>query len=160
MRGEAREELREAPARNYFDRVARLTPSSDDVLPSASDPYQAHGLPANNPLTRLCVVMGREGFQAGGTAYRFFQYVHLDSDTGLGFTPQGQVLTLRFAGMKPVSVTIRGRNLLRLCDYLHLHRVPWIRVADRDFQATDGSGDNEPIITGLEVVDLETGEVR
>jgi hypothetical protein len=159
MHGEARDSLLERRTPASIARVQRPEPDSDDVLPLAGDPYQAYAMPVKNALTRLCCVMGHEGFRPGGKAYRFFQYVHLDSDTDLSFTPQGQVLTLRFAGMKPVIVTIRGRNLVRLCDYIHLHRMPWIRVADRDFQATDGSGDNEPIITGFQVVDAETGEV-
>jgi hypothetical protein len=94
--------------------------------------------------------MGREGFQPGGKAYRFFQYVHLDSDMVLTFSRDGQIITLRFAGMRPVQVVIRGRNLLQVCDAIHMHRTPWIRVADRDL--AEGSAE---IITDIEILDVE-----
>jgi hypothetical protein len=40
-------------------------------------------------------------------------------------------------------------NLLRICDTIHLHRMPWIRVADRDF--AEGS---KEIITAIEVIEV------
>jgi hypothetical protein len=132
------------------DRVVSLHEAEGNaLLPGYGDPYKAAAPPSNEGLTRLCCIMGKEGFQPGGKAYRFFQYVHLDSDTDLGFTKDGQAITLRFAGMNPVLVIIRGRNLLRICDYIHLHRMPWIRVADRDF----AEGQKE-IITAIEIVEI------
>ena len=138
------------------DKVTRLAPPGDDAaLPAYGDPYKAAGMPDPNPLTRLCCIMGREGFQPGGKAYRFFQYVHLDSDTDLGFTKDGQVITLRFAGAsKMVEIKVFGRNLLRICDDIHLHRMPWIRVADRDFKAADGVPDNKPVITEIRIEEV------
>jgi hypothetical protein len=131
------------------DRVVNLNGAEGDaLLPTAGDPYKAAGIPSNESLTRLVCIMGKEGFQPGGKAYRFFQYVHLDSDTDFGFTADGQIITLRFAGMKPVMVVVRGRNLLRICDQIHQHRMPWIRVADRDF--AEGS---KEIITAIEITD-------
>jgi hypothetical protein len=121
---------------------------ADSLLPGDGDPYKAAGAQSNESLTRLCCIMGREGFQPGGKAYRFFQYVHLDSDTDLGFSNDRQIVTLRFAGLHPVMVIIGGRNLLRICDSIHLHRMPWIRVADRDF--AEGS---KEIITSIEVTE-------
>jgi hypothetical protein len=118
------------------------------LLPGYGDPYRAAGPESSESLTRLACIMGKEGFQPGGKAYRFFQYVHLDSDTDFGFTKDGQIITLRFAGMNPVLVVIRGRNLLRICDAIHLHRIPWIRVADRDF--ADGQLE---IITAIEIIE-------
>ena len=56
---------------------------------------------------------------------------------------------VRFAGLKSVQVTIRGRNLWRLYDYLHQHRMPWIMRADRDF-----ADDKEPIIIAIDFEDV------
>ena len=132
------------------DKVVSLRAvEGESLLPNDRDPYKAAGTQSNASLTRFCCIMGEEGFRPGGVAYRFFQYVHLDSDTDFGFTKDGQIMTLRFAGLRPVTVTVRGRNLLRICDYIHLHRLPWIRVADRDF--AEGS---KEIITSIEVSEL------
>jgi hypothetical protein len=127
--------------------------AEESLLPGPGDPYRAAGAPDPQPLTRLCCIMGRDGFQRGAQAYRYFQYVHLDSDTSLGFTDQGQVITLRFAGSKTVEVTIYGRNLLRICDGIHQHRIPWVRMADRDFRG-GGEPGNAPIITGISVEEV------
>jgi hypothetical protein len=146
---------------DVLEKTRRAAPPSSDgavslpaaegnaLLPGYGDPYKAAAPPSNEGLTRLCCIMGKEGFQPGGKAYRFFQYVHLDSDTDLGFTKDGQAITLRFAGMNPVLVIVRGRNLLRICDTIHLHRMPWIRVADRDF----AEGQKE-IITAIEIIEV------
>ncbi|WP_422929693.1 hypothetical protein [Singulisphaera sp. PoT] len=123
----------------------------DALLPSQSDPYKAAGSPFKGSLTRLACVMGKEGFQTGGKAYRFFQYVHLDSDSEFGFSKDGQYFTLRFAGLAPVLITVRGRNLLRICDQIQLHKIPWIRLADRDFFAADGGPNDQPVITEIRV---------
>jgi hypothetical protein len=133
----------------------RVVPVAEEsLLPGPGDPYRAAGMPDTQPLTRLCCIMSRDGFQKGGQAYRYFQYVHLDSNTSLGFTEQGQVITLRFAGSKTVEVRIVGRNLLRICDGIHQHRIPWLRVADRDFRGSGEPG-NSPVITGISVEEVE-----
>ena len=62
-----------------------------------------------------------------------FQYVHLDSYS----TYTAESITLKFLGMEPVKVVIRGRNLWRLYDYIHQHRIAWIMQVARDF-AQDG----------------------
>ena len=89
-----------------------MRPKATPCFPAAAIRTRLPG-PNGESLTRLVCIMGRDGFQPGGKAYRFFQYVHLDSDTDFGFTKDGQAVTLRFAGMKPVAVIVRGRNLLR-----------------------------------------------
>ena len=63
-------------------------------------------------------------------------------------------LPLRFAGSKTVEITVRDRNLLRICDYIHLHRMAWIRVADRDFADAGGVPDHQPIITGMMITEV------
>ena len=139
------------------DKVVSLhAVQGDSILPGYGDEYKAFSMPDNGSLTRLCCIMGRDGFQPGGKAYRFFQYVHLDSDADLTFTRDGQVMTLRFAGMKPVEIVLRGRNLLRICDYIQLHRIAWIREADRDFVDDEAGGKNQPIITAIQITEIET----
>ena len=117
-------------------------PIADSIAPDLVDldgAYLAHARASNKPVQALHCVLGKDGV-------RSFQYVHLDSDSQFRRTSSGQAILIRFAGIKAVQVTIRGRNLWRLFDYLHQHRMPWIRLADRDF-----SGDQEPIITAIEI---------
>jgi hypothetical protein len=116
----------------------------DCDLPDAAAPYQAFARAANKPVYTLHCCLGKNG-------YRSFQYVHLDSDSTFE-QRSGHVITLRFAGTKVMQVTITGRNLWRLFDYLHQHRMPWIMVADRDF-----SQDGDPIITRIAIEEV-TGQ--
>ncbi len=104
--------------------------------------YQAHARASNKPVQALHCVLGKDGV-------RSFQYVHLDSDSLFQLTTSGQAIVVRFAGLKPFQVTIRGRNLWRLYDYLHQHRMPWIRLADRDF-----ADDKESIITAIAIEEV------
>jgi hypothetical protein len=124
----------------------------DAKLPGLADPYQAAGLAEHNEVSRLVLVMGKDGFTAGGVAYHFLQYVHI-SRGGFGFYDDGQRFTFLWSDLEPKQVTVRGRNLLRICDYISLRRMPWIRVADRDFRAGAGAESEAPIITGIEIVD-------
>jgi hypothetical protein len=124
-------------------------------LPVWDTPYKAVAQQDNGTLTRLACIMGKEGYQPGGRAYRFFQYVHLDSNTHLGFDANGHVMTLRFVGTEPATIIVRGRNLLRACDYIHLHRIAWIRASDpeRDFAFLDEErGKKMEIITSIEII--------
>jgi hypothetical protein len=126
--------------------------TGEATLPGLNDAYQAAGQPENHEVSRLVIVMGREGFRPGGTAYLFFQYVHLGLGE-FGFTADGQFFRFVFADIQPKLVTVHGRNLLRICDAISLRRMPWIRVADRDFRAADGGESREPIIVRIEVAD-------
>jgi hypothetical protein len=47
--------------------------------------------------------------------------------------------------MQPAQISIRGRNLWRLYDYIHQHRMAWLARADRDF--ADGK---EAIIVSID----------
>jgi len=96
-------------------------------LPSLKEgEYQAHARASNKPVYAIHFVT-----PAGDV--RSFQYVHLDS----GSQFNAEKITLAFMGMEPVRVVIEGRNLWRLYDYIHQHRMPWVMVAGRDF-AKDG----------------------
>ena len=113
-------------------------------------PTRAHGKGksvANKALYTLHCALGKDGF-------RSFQYAHLDSDSEFRIEPGGHVLTLRFAGFRTTKVTIRGRNLWQLYDYLHQHRIPWIMRADRDFP--DGAG-KQPLISTIEFAEVNGG---
>ena len=57
------------------------------------------------------------------------------------------------ADIQPKLVMLRRRNVLRICDYISLSSMPWIRMADRDFRAANDVAGMEPIFTRFEVVD-------
>ena len=61
----------------------------------------------------------------------------------------GENLTIK------VAVTIRGRNLWRLYDYIHQHKMPWVMRVDvgRDFAA-----DDEPVVTAIEFAEVKESE--
>jgi hypothetical protein len=107
---------------------AEVSPSDDEtgLPPLNGKNYAPHARPSNKPLYSIHFLD-----PAGNVTS--FQFVHLDSQST--FTPE--CITLKFLGMEPVKVTIRGRNLWRLYDYIHQHRVAWIMQAARDF-AQDG----------------------
>lgn len=102
--------------------------------------------PDNKAVMRLHVV-DRPG------NVRSFQYVHLDSDSRFGHTKNGQFFVLRFIGSQTMQVTVHGRNLWRLYDYIVLHRWPYLRVADRDF-----AGDKEAIVTAVDIEEVREAE--
>jgi hypothetical protein len=122
------------------------------ALPGLTTRYKAAGTPENGEVSRLVLVMGQEGFKPGGTAYYHMQYVHIDIGE-FGFTPNGHVFRFVFSGRQPKLVTVHGGGLLRICDYIALRRMPWIRQADRDFRLVGGGADDELIITRIEVTD-------
>jgi hypothetical protein len=121
-------------------------------LPGVNDAYLAAGTPENGEASRLVLVMGQDGFRAGGTAYVFLQYAHIGLGQ-FGFTVGEQDFSFVFSDIRPKLVVVHGRNLLRICDYVSLRRMPWIRQADRDFRPGDGVADAEPFIRLIEIRD-------
>jgi hypothetical protein len=114
--------------------AAKDAPKAERGLPTLLDgEYRPYARPSNQPLFSI-------HFIAAGGDVRSFQYMHLCSDSS--YTPQ-QIL-LRFTASKMITVLISGRNLWELYDYIHEHRMPWVREASRDF-ALDG----ESIVTKL-----------
>jgi hypothetical protein len=126
------------------------TPDRDGLLPSPDAPYKAAGLVENNEVSRLVLVMGKEGFKAGGTAYVSLQYVHLGLGE-FGFDENGQWFSYVFSDIQAKLLKVHGRNILKYFDYISLRRLPWIRLADRDFRPGDGVADDEPIFTKIAV---------
>lgn len=72
---------------------------------------------------------------------RSFQYRDLDSNTSY----EAGAITLKFLGMEPVKVVIRGRNLWSLYDYIHAHRMPWIMEASREMGQDAKGPDGKPL---------------
>lgn len=152
-------------AKGTFDPVTYLkeerdaTPAENDakpaekaaLLPALNDPYKAGGF-ADSDVSRLVLVMGRDGFCIGGHAYIVFQYVHIGMGQ-LGFTANGQSFSFVFSDLQPKLVTVHGRNLQRIFDYISLRRMPWIRQADRDFRGGGAAPDNDPFISRIDVED-------
>jgi hypothetical protein len=116
---------------------------ADSELPDLGGPYQAHARPSTKPVYTLHCCLGKDG-------YRSFGYVHLDSDSTFKVDQGGHVITIRFDGTKTTQITITGRNLWRVYDLVHQHRMSWIMRADRDMAA-----DKETIILGIEIVEVE-----
>jgi hypothetical protein len=150
------------PDDNLMDVLTRRKPAparepgeqsqSDLTLPDLSLPYEAFAKPANRLLYSLHCVLGKVG-------YRSFQYMQLDSDSSFDVDAGGQIIRLRFCGSKITAVTIRGRNLSNLYDYVHQHRTAWVRRVDggRDF-----GNDRTAVITAIdieEVKEVDGGQV-
>jgi hypothetical protein len=126
------------------------------LWPSFTDPYEAAGKADSDGVARLVVVLGKA--KPGEFAYRIFQYVHIDEGGG-GVTASGeQWFCFLFSGRQPKVLTVYGRNIQRTCDYISLHRMPWIRVADRDFRPGDGQDADTAIITRITIEDVTEEE--
>lgn len=112
----------------------------EQSLPAADSDYSPYRISNAPEFSLVCI-------KSDGTM-RGFQYVHLDSDSD--FAPDGQSITLRFMGLAPWQVTVEGRNLRELFDYLHQHRIPYIREAAEAF-----ADDDEEIITKITLTPLK-----
>jgi hypothetical protein len=129
---------------------------SEPLWPSLNDPYTAAGTPDSEAIPRLVVVMGRDRFKpGGGTVYYALPY----SDMGVGefgFDADGQWFWFPFNEPgRRLILKAHGRGILRAGDYISLRRMPWIRLADRDFRSGDVAGGDEPIFTRIEVEEEE-----
>jgi hypothetical protein len=113
-----------------------LDGQEDYGLPESGDQsYQAHARPSMKPVYALHVIFPNGTVQS-------FQYQHLDSSSRY----LHESIDLRFLGARITHVRLRGRNLWRLYDYMHQHRMAWVQVAARDLAA-----DGETIITGVAI---------
>jgi hypothetical protein len=120
------------------------------TLPGMNDLYEAAGY-ADGDLNRLVLVMGKNGFRVGGTAYVFMQYMYVGT-VELGFTEEGQEFRFILSDTQPKMVTVFGRNLVQLCDQITQRKVHWIREADEDFRAPVSGED--AVITKIELCDM------
>ena len=124
------------------------TPESASQLPNLNDDYKASGM-VDSDCFRLTLINGKKGFEPGGRAYIALQYVHIGTGE-FGFTKDGQIFTFLYSELQPKLLTVEGRNLLRIFDNITTHRMPWIRVIDRDLRAVDDVS-QEPVITALKL---------
>jgi hypothetical protein len=124
-----------------------VTPESSDriaLLPGLNSPYKAAST-VDGEVSRLVVIMGKDGFRIGSVAYVTLQYAHLGTGE-LAFAANGQVFSFLFSDLQPKLLTVHGRNLLRIYHHVGLKRMAWIRQTDRDFRLVGDEAD-EPIIT-------------
>ena len=99
--------------------------------------------PANKTLTRLHVIH-KDG------KVESLQYHHLDAKSEF----KGGSFVFLFSGAKLWELTVEGRNLWRMYDYISLCRWPYIRVATRDF---DESGE---VVTAVRIKEIVIREAE
>ncbi len=119
----------------------------DSLLPDPTKGPEPFSRAANKPLYTVHFILGAEG-------YRSFQYIHIDVCT-LSLDQSGHVIRLRFCGLKIHEVTIRGRNLWKLYDYLGQHRISYVARVDR---GRDFGADDEPAVTDIDIVEVKEQE--
>jgi hypothetical protein len=120
------------------------TAEEDNGLPDLQGTgYLPHARPAAKAVFALHVIFPNGTVQS-------FQYQHLDSASRY----LNESIELRFLGARITQVVLRGRNLWKLYDYLHQHRITWLRVADRDL-----AHDGETIITGVFIEEPQTSGI-
>ncbi len=120
------------------DKQAVEHDDEEQGLPALRDnEFRAYARPTHKPVFSIHFITPQG-------AVKSFQYMHLDSNSR--FEPQR--IALRFVGSVVMDVLIDGRNLWELYDYIHQHRMPWVKAAARDF-----AQDREPIVTRISVVE-------
>jgi hypothetical protein len=136
----------------FTRQVSPARPEAEARWPTFTDPYKAGGAAIDAEIPCLVIVLGRDGFKPGQTAYRVLQYVYLDEGEA-GFTADGdQWFSYVFASRAPKRLTVHGRGIFRYADLIGHKRQPWIRLADRDFRAGEAR-DEEPVITRITLED-------
>jgi hypothetical protein len=95
---------------------------------------------AARPAAKL--LPGLHLFRRRGST-RSFQFAHLGYQE---YDPSNTWFVIEFNEPEKWRVTVRGRNLWAIYNYIAQHRLEWIREADRDF-----AGDGERIITAIEI---------
>lgn len=111
--------------------------TADDEFLSLADMAGNPLRPANRTLTRLHVI------HRDGTVETLF-YHHIDAKAEY----RGNSFTFLFSGARLWELTVEGRNLWRMFDYISLSRWPFIRVATRDF---DQDGE---VVTAVRIKDV------
>ena len=94
------------------------------ALPALADAYKAAATPDNQEIRRLVLVMGKDGFKPGGRRL----CVPAIPASGPGrvrlFGRRRASFRFVIADLQPKLVPVHGRNLLRICDYIGLRRIP------------------------------------
>ena len=126
-------------------------PRAEEELPLAEDEAEELSIaqmkgdystlrPANKSLTRLHVI------HKDGKVETLY-YHHLDAKSEFN----GNSFTFLFTGAKLWELTVEGRNLWRLYDYISLSRWPYLRVVTRDF---GGKGDSDEVVTAVRIKEI------
>ncbi len=88
-----------------------------------------------------------------GKARRQLQYKDIDSDDAQsGYAAEGTSFSVVFGYREPQRLTVYGRNLLKVWEYICFHRMPWIESVEpgRDFERGD-----KPVITGIVLEEVD-----
>jgi hypothetical protein len=127
--------------------------------PGIADPYRAAGNADSDGIARLVVVMGGDRFKPGDQP-AYYTLLYHDMGTGeYGFGADGQWFRIPFhESGRSRLLEARGRSILRIGDYISLSRMPWIRLADRDFRPGDGADADAPIFTHISVEEVTEGD--
>ncbi|WP_020471531.1 hypothetical protein [Zavarzinella formosa] len=105
---------------------------------SLADMNGSHSMrPSNKTVPRIHVVL------KDGKVQTLF-YHHLDAKAEY----DGNSFTFLFIGAKHWELTVQGRNLWRVYDYISLSRWPYIRVSPRDY---DEKGE---VVTAVSIKDI------
>lgn len=78
---------------------------------------------------------------------RGFQYSHLGFET---FAADGTSFVFEWNVPEKWRMSVTGRNLWRIFLGIHLHKLEWLRKADRDF-----ADEKQPIITRIQIDRIE-----
>jgi hypothetical protein len=138
-----------AKGSSHLDRfvtASALDASGDEEsgLPTFNESeYVAHARASNKGLYAI-------HFLKPGGKGRTFEYVDMRSRCGDDDDFDNSRFRIAFFGMRPVIVTVEGRNLLRLYDHIHQHRTAWVMevASGRDFIA-----DGIAVVTRISVTE-------
>lgn len=125
-------------------------PSLDQLsaLPQPGDPYKAYSRASNRPLPTLFLVKADGTFWSYPYSCRVEGPHLVRADDAAG----NLVVVLRFSGLAGIEVTLAGRRLEQLTNYLGHHRIAWVRELARGKLGVDEGG---PVVTGITVRELE-----
>lgn len=106
------------PAEGPQADAGAATPDKLDPLPRPGEAYRVHGRHSSTPELTLHFVTRDYGYE--GFAYADLDRVRLVPSKKPG---SGPVMILRFGD---AEVTLEGRHLHGLYNWIGLHRVPWV----------------------------------
>jgi hypothetical protein len=117
-------------------------------LPSPGDPYKAFSRPAGRAVPSLFLL------KADGTTWGYPYACRVE---GPHLVPAKDaagnlVVVLRFSGLTGIEVTLTGRRLETMVNYLGHHRLTWIREQAKGKFEGHGS---DPVVTGITIKELK-----
>jgi hypothetical protein len=122
----------ESKLKDILNRSTATSEDEEDLGKCASRPVVKY-VPAFH-------VKGRDGV-------RSFDYGHMGLKK---FDASGTNFVIEFHEPSGWRMTVTGRNLWKIYNYLVLHRLEWVSVADRDFE-----DNSQPIITKITIEVIE-----